>query len=211
MHGLTRRQEQTLDLIRNSIAERGYPPTLREIGLEMGIASTNGVNDHLRALERKGHIRREDMKSRALTLVKPVDKAVVTAGDSIEIQVVDRILADAPLLSADHVIDRIGVDPKLIDGSAHVFGLRVSGNGMIERGILAGDYVLVRHQGNAERGNVVVALVGDEAIVRSYYPDRDYMRLQPENAAMAPVLVRMSDWKRTMLVGKVVGLWRRFT
>jgi len=209
MQGLTKRQEQTLDFIRSSIDQRGYPPPLREIGEHRGIRSTNGVNDHLRALERKGYLRREDMKSRALRLVE--DEAPKTSPsdeDLIEIQIVGRVAAGLPLLAEENVIDTVHVDRMLVKGGRDVFGLRVAGDSMIEAGILSGDYIFVRKQSHADRGEIVVALIGDEATVKYYFPERDYVRFQPANAQMAPILVRATDFKSTMLLGKVVGVYR---
>jgi len=214
MQGLTKRQEQTLDFIRKSIEERGYPPTLREIGESMGIRSTNGVNDHLRALERKGYLRREDMKSRALKLVEdPAPAAAARApasdDDMVEIAVLGRVAAGLPLLAEENVVDTVRVDRMLVRGGRDVFGLRVAGDSMIEAGIFGGDYIFVRKQATAERGDIVVALIGDEATVKYFYPERDYVRFQPANAKMAPILVRATDFKSTMLLGKVVGVYRR--
>ncbi len=214
MQGLTKRQEQTLDFIRSSIESRGYPPTLREIGEHMGIRSTNGVNDHLRALERKGYLRREDMKSRALKLVEDSMPTPIRSGggsdeDVIDIPVVGRVAAGLPLLAEENVVDTVRVDRMLVRGGREVFGLRVTGDSMIEAGILAGDYIFVRKQSTADRGDVVVALIGDEATVKHFYPERDYVRFQPANSKMAPILVRASDFKSTMLLGKVVGVYRR--
>ncbi len=216
MQGLTARQEQTLDFIRQSIQERGYPPTLREIGEYMGIRSTNGVNDHLRALERKGYLRREDMKSRALKLVSGMSNASPVAApvrdedeDMVEVRVLGRVAAGLPLLAEENVIDTVRVDRMLVRGGREVFGLRVTGDSMIEAGIMSGDYIFVKKQSTAERGDIVVALIGDEATVKYFHPERDYVRFQPANAQMAPILVRASDFKSTMLLGKVVGVYRR--
>jgi len=210
MQGLTKRQEQTLDFIRKSIEERGYPPTLREIGEYMGIRSTNGVNDHLRALERKGYLRREDMKSRALKLVHDSEPANRTSDDDmVEVQVLGRVAAGLPLFAEENVVDTIRVDRMLVRGGREVFGLRVTGDSMVDAGILSGDYIFVKKQSSADRGEIVVALIGDEATVKYYYPERDYVRFQPANSQMAPILVRASDFKSTMLLGKVVGVYRR--
>jgi repressor LexA len=211
MQGLTKRQEQTLDFIRRSIEERGYPPTLREIGEYMGIRSTNGVNDHLRALERKGYLRREDMKSRALKLVDDVMARQSRPDDdtTFEVQVLGRVAAGLPLLAQENVVDTIRVDRMLVRGGRDVFGLRVTGDSMVDAGILSGDYIFVNKQPTAERGDIVVALIGDEATVKYFYPERDYVRFQPANAQMAPILVRAADFKPTMLLGKVVGVYRR--
>jgi len=212
MQGLTKRQAQTLEFIRKSILERGYPPTLREIGEFMGIRSTNGVNDHLRALERKGYLRREDMKSRALKLIDEVPAGPPKAnddGDIIDVRVLGRVAAGLPLLAEENVIDSVRIDRMLVRGGRDVFGLRVTGDSMIEAGILSGDYVFVRKQSTAERGDIVVALIGDEATIKHYYPERDYVRFQPANSQMAPILVRATDFRSTMLLGKVIGVYRR--
>ncbi|HXK18809.1 MAG TPA: transcriptional repressor LexA [Polyangiaceae bacterium] len=213
MQGLTKRQEQTLDFIRSSIEDRGYPPTLREIGEHMGIRSTNGVNDHLRALERKGYLTREDMKSRALKLVQddspPPANKLNADDDLIEVRVLGRVAAGLPLYAEENVIDTVRVDRMLVRGGREVFGLRVTGDSMIDAGILSGDYIFVKKQSTADRGDIVVALIGDEATVKYFYPERDYVRFQPANGQMAPILVRASDFKSTMLLGKVVGVYRR--
>jgi repressor LexA len=213
MQGLTDRQHQVLEYIRSSIAHRGYPPTLREIGAHMGIRSTNGVNDHLRALERKGYLTREDMKSRAL---RPCDTeslpVSVPANDEeglVEVQILGRVAAGLPLLAEENVLDTVRIDRTLVRGGREVFGLRVTGDSMIDAGIFSGDYIFVRKQLTAQRGDVVVALIGDEATVKYYFPERDYVRFQPANAQMAPILVRATDFKPTMLLGVVVGVYRR--
>jgi len=228
MQGLTKRQAQTLDFIRQSIEERGYPPTLREIGESMGIRSTNGVNDHLRALERKGYLSREDMKSRALRLVSrdseapasangaqgsgaPGSAANGVAGDDnlLDVQILGRVAAGLPLLAEENVVDTVRIDRMLVRGGREVFGLRVQGDSMVNAGILNGDYIFVRKQASAEPGEIVVALIGDEATVKYYHPERDYVRFQPANDHMAPILVRASDFRPTMLLGIVVGVYRR--
>jgi repressor LexA len=226
MQGLTQRQQMVLDFIRQSITDRGYPPTLREIGARMGIRSTNGVNDHLRALERKGYLTREDMKSRALRPTglggngqsADAGAALGAAGagllpanddDLVEIQVLGRVAAGLPLFAEEHVIDTVRIDRGLLKGGREVFGLRVQGDSMIDAGILSGDYIFVRKQLTASRGDIVVALIGDEATVKYFYPEKDYVRFQPANKTMAPILVRAIDFKPTMLLGVVVGVFRR--
>ncbi len=220
MVNLTQRQQMVLDFIRQSISDRGYPPTLREIGAKMGIRSTNGVNDHLRALERKGYLTREDMKSRAL---RPIDieetngakearqlSFISTAeNDMVEIQVLGRVAAGLPLLAEENVIDTVRIDRGLLRGGKEVFGLKVQGDSMIEAGILTGDYIFVRKQLTAQRGDIVVALIGEEATVKYYEPERDYVRFQPANKDMAPILVRAADFRSTMILGVVVGVFRR--
>jgi repressor LexA len=217
MQGLTQRQQMVLDFIRQSISDRGYPPTLREIGARMGIRSTNGVNDHLRALERKGYLTREDMKSRALRPTGLGTPAVAEDGpaapandvDLVEIQVLGRVAAGLPLLAEEHVVDTVRVDRTLLKGGREVFGLKVHGDSMIDAGILSGDYIFVKKQLTASRGEVVVALIGDEATVKYYFPEKDHVRFQPANKNMAPIYVRAADFKPTMLLGVVVGVYRR--
>jgi repressor LexA len=226
MQGLTDRQQQVLRYIRQSINERGYPPTLREIGAHMGIRSTNGVNDHLRALERKGYLTREDMKSRALRprdlepapSSRPDGPTVPADGaapandqgeDMVEIPVLGRIAAGLPLLAEEHVLDTVRIERNLVRGGRDVFGLRVNGDSMIEAGIFNGDYIFVKKQLTATRGDIVVALIGDEATVKYYFPEKDYIRFQPANAKMAPILVRATDFRPTMLLGLVVGVYRK--
>lgn len=220
MQGLTQRQQMVLDFIRQSIVDRGYPPTLREIGARMGIRSTNGVNDHLRALERKGYLTREDMKSRALRptnietqgIAAPLDGLIEPAAndtDLVEIPVVGRVAAGLPLLAEEHVIDTVRIDRNLVKGGREVFGLKVHGDSMIEAGILNGDYIFVKKQLTAARGEIVVALIGDEATVKYYFPEKDHVRFQPANKNMAPIYVRAGDFKPTMLLGVVVGVFRR--
>ncbi len=219
MQGLTERQQQVLSYIRDSITQRGYPPTLREIGAHMGIRSTNGVNDHLRALERKGYLTREDMKSRALRPINLPDSGASELGadaraanddaSMVEIPVLGRIAAGAPILAEENVEATLRVDRDMVRGGREVFALRVQGDSMIEAGILSGDTIFVRKQNTASRGEIVCALIGDEATVKHYYPEKDYVRFQPANAAMAPILVRASDFKPTMLLGVVVGVFRK--
>jgi repressor LexA len=217
VQGLTDRQQQVLHYIRQSIHERGYPPTLREIGAHMGIRSTNGVNDHLRALERKGYLTREDMKSRAL---RPIDlqaelplstleAKAENDDDILSIPVVGRIAAGLPILAEEHILDTVRIERSMVRGGRDVFGLRVNGDSMIEAGIFNGDYIFVRKQLAAQRGDIVVALIGDEATVKYYYPEKDYIAFKPANQHMAPILVRATDFRPTMLLGVVVGVYRK--
>jgi repressor LexA len=191
----------------------------------MGIRSTNGVNDHLRALERKGYLTREDMKSRALRPAPFVDgeersdrsgsshgsgsERPANDVDLVEIPVVGRVAAGLPLLAEEQIIDTVRIDRTLVRGGREVFGLKVHGDSMIDAGILNGDYIFVRKQLTANRGDIVVALIGDEATVKYYFPEKDHVRFQPANKAMAPIYVRSTDFRPTMLLGVVVGVFRR--
>ena len=220
---LTDRQKAILDFITQSIEERGYPPTLREIGEHFGIRSTNGVNDHLRALEKKGHLQREDLKSRALRPVgtQPASATAVRVGgdprlaDIVEVPVVGRVAAGLPLLAVENVQDTVHVDKFFIGQTREVFALRVKGESMIEDGIFDGDYIFVKKQLQASRGDIVVAMIsgaaGDEATVKRYYPEGDHIRFQPANARMQPIIVRKKDFRSVNLIGVVVGVYRKMT
>jgi repressor LexA len=225
MEALTHRQQMVLDFIKESITDRGYPPTLREIGARMGIRSTNGVNDHLRALERKGYLKREDMKSRALRPISTTNgvQLPLPSGapsnnvhgdaphvdeDMVEIPIVGRVAAGQPILAEESIIDNVKIDRGLVRGGRDVFGLKVQGDSMVDAGILSGDYIFIRKQLTAAKGDIVVALIGDEATVKYYPPEKDYVRFQPANKSMAPILVRAVDFKQTMLLGVVIGLYR---
>ena len=214
---MTQRQQMVLDFIRQSITDRGYPPTLREIRARMGIRSTHGVNDHLRALQRKGYLTREDMKSRALRPTNLGTQMLDGAAgaepandvDLVEISILGRVAAGLPLLAEEQVIDTVRIDRSLVRGGREVFGLKVHGDSMIDAGILNGDYIFVKKQLTANRGDIVVALIGDEATVKYYFPEKDHVRFQPANKTMAPIYVRSADFKPTMLLGIVVGIFRR--
>jgi repressor LexA len=207
-----------LKYIESSITERGYPPTLREIGNFMGIRSTNGVNDHLRALERKGYLAREDMKSRALRPTRNGDGESLTRGttltsvemeDMIEVPILGRVAAGQLTEAIQHPEDTVRVDRMMVGGARDVFGLRVSGESMIDAGIHNGDYVFVKKQIEARKGEIIVALVGDEATCKYYYPEADHIRLVPANETMQDIIIPKTDWRSTHVLGVVVGLYRR--
>lgn len=201
---LTTRQRDILDFIQSSIGKRGYPPTLREIGSHFGIRSTNGVNDHLRALEKKGYLHREDLKSRAL---RPVDAP--EGVETVEVPVIGKVAAGQPLLAVQNVEDTVKVDRVFLGQTREVFALRVKGDSMIEDGILDGDYVFVRKQLQAKTGEIVVAMIGDEATVKRYYPEGDQIRFQPANARLEPIFVRKRDFRSVNIIGVVVGVYRK--
>lgn len=198
---LTPRQREVLDFITECIDARGFPPTLREIGSQFGIRSTNGVNDHLKALERKGYLAREDLKSRALrpTHAKPV----------VQVPLIGRVAAGQPVLAVENVESTFKLDQALIGAAGEHFALRVDGESMIEDGIFDGDIVFVRPQSNARAGETVVALVDDEATVKRFYPEGKRVRLQPANASMQPIYVDRDDGRDLRLLGVVVGVYRQ--
>lgn len=222
---LTQRQRDILDFISASIAERGFPPTLREIGEHFHIRSTNGVNDHLKALEKKGHLRREDLKSRAMRPVLPDGNGevvplhrspmgtgvmeAVSGDDMAEVPILGRVAAGQPILAVEQATDTVRIDRVLIGGHREVFGLRIVGESMIEDGILDGDYVFVKKAPSARPGEIVVAMIEGEATVKRYYPEGDTIRFQPANSNMRPIIVRKDEFKSVDIIGVVVGVYRK--
>jgi repressor LexA len=204
---LTDRQKAVLDFISRSIEKRGYPPTLREIGEHMGIRSTNGVNDHLKALEKKGYLEREDLKSRALRPIS-LDGAGPT-GQMVEVPILGRVAAGEPILAIEQAEDTVKVDRFFLGNNREVFALKIKGDSMIEAGIYDGDYIFVKKQLQANRGDIVVAMINDEATVKYFHPDGDQIEFRPANSAMKPIIVRKRDFKSVNLIGLVVGVYRR--
>jgi repressor LexA len=222
---LTQRQRDILDFISASIVERGFPPTLREIGEHFNIRSTNGVNDHLKALEKKGHLRREDLKSRAMRPVLPDGSGevvplrrppmgtgvmeVVADDDMAEIPILGRVAAGQPILAVEQATDTVRIDRVLLGGHKEVFGLRIVGESMIEDGILDGDYVFVNKTPAARAGDIVVAMIDGEATVKRYFPEGDTIRFQPANSNMQPIIVRKAEFRSVDIIGIVVGVYRK--
>jgi repressor LexA len=205
---LTERQQAIYDFIAETIRSRGAPPTIREIMDVFGINSTNGVRTTLAALEKKGHIRRHPRLSRGIELVDYVEPARLSA-DLREVPLIGRVAAGEPILATQNIESTLIVDKSLMPASGDIFALRIHGESMRNAGILDGDIVLARHQESAERGDIVVALLGEEATVKRYAPDSDCIRLLPENDAFEPIVVS-HDAEDFSIAGKVVGLMRRF-
>lgn len=198
---LTAKQRRVLEYLTEMVRTRGYPPTLGEIGERFGIRSTNGVRAHLRALEKKGYIRRRARTSRGIELVVPLAFRIPPEGCA-EVPVVGRVAAGIPILAVENIERTLVLDKDLVKGEG-CFALRVKGDSMIEDGILDGDYVLVRPQPSAENGDIVVALLEDEATVKRFYKEKGQVRLQPANAGMTPLFV-----KEARILGKVIALVR---
>ncbi|MGH2350586.1 MAG: transcriptional repressor LexA [Chloroflexota bacterium] len=212
---LTERQRRVLELIAERTAEAGRPPTLREIGQELGIASTNGVRDHLQALIEKGYLRRDERSARGIRLLRSADGEVLDdrspasrgAGrDVTYVPVLGRVAAGQPVLADQNVEQHLAVDRSIIrDGD--VFALRVKGDSMRDAGILDGDYVFVRQQSSAQPREIVVALLDDETTVKRFVPAGDSIRLEAENPAYPPIVVRRDD-PRLSILGKVAAVLR---
>ncbi len=209
---LTNRQSQILDYITSSISDRGFPPTLREIGEFFGIKSTNGVNDHLKALEKKGFLLRDHLKSRAM---RPVKQGTITPlnlpiNENLQaVPILGRVAAGEPLLAVESVEDTVQVDSFFLGGHREVFGLRVVGESMIEDGIHNGDYIFVKKTSSANKGDTVVAMIEGEATVKRYYPEGDKIRFQPANCNMEPIYVHKSEFRSVDIIGIVVGVYRK--
>jgi repressor LexA len=220
---LTERQEKILAFIKKSIQDQGYPPTIREIGEHFGIRSTNGVNDHLKALERKGYLLRGELKSRALSVIEGGrsqagrfprlsrrELSAVGDGDVVEVPVVGKVAAGEPILAQENITDHVRIDSVLLgDGGRRVFALRVSGDSMIGDGIFDGDYIFVRKQLHAAPGEIVVAMIEDEATVKRFYPEGDRVRFQPSNPRLKPIYVSRDDFRETQIIGVVIGVYRK--
>jgi repressor LexA len=197
---LTKRQQEIFEYVKRYGAEHGYPPTVRDIGKAIGLTSSSTVHAHLANLEKLGLLRRDPTKPRAIeVLVDKAKSAVVPSG----LPVVGQVAAGQPVLAEENIEEYVPVPP-IAGGDEGEFVLRVTGDSMINAGIFEGDYVVVRPQDTATDGEIVVALVGEEATVKRFYREDDHVRLQPENDALAPI--RSRDVK---LLGRVVGVCRR--
>ena len=199
---MTSRQQEIFQFIKRYASKYGYPPTVREIGKAVGLASSSTVHAHLANLEKYGVLRRDPTKPRAIELLfDKAKKAVVP--DEGALPLVGRVAAGAPVLAEENIEDYVQV-PAVAGGDEGEYVLQVSGESMRDAGILAGDYVVVRRQDSAADGDIVVALLGDEATVKRFFRERDHVRLQPENASMEPI--RSRD---VQVLGRVVGVFRK--
>jgi repressor LexA len=206
---LTKRQQEIFDFIKKYSAKYGYPPTVRDIGKAVGLASSSTVHAHLANLEKLGLLRRDPSKPRAIELL---DRAVEAVGSAVEdvrevlaprgLPVVGTVAAGAPILAEENIEEYVQV-PEPAGASEGEYVLRVRGESMKDIGMLPGDYVVVRPQDDAADGEIVVALVGEEATVKRFFREQDHIRLQPENSEMEPIRSR-----EVRVLGRVVGLFR---
>lgn len=219
---LTERQQRVLQFIETQIKKNGYPPTIREIGKHLGIKSTNGVNDHLNALERKGYVKRQDHKSRTLAILQPTASKAEPArklhlvemddDDIIEVPLLGKVAAGAPLLAEENREDTVKISSFFLGRGTRqekVFALRVVGESMIDDGIYDGDFLFVKKQPSARAGEIVVAMIEGEATVKRFFPEGDRIRFQPANARMEPIFVNKRDFRQTDILGVVVGVYRK--
>ena len=210
---LTPRQQNILQFIINEVETRGYPPAVREIGREVGLSSSSTVHAHLTTLENKGYIQRDPTKPRAIMILRnpdgsafniagevpPVDS---THDEMVDLPVLGNVAAGEPIFADENVEDKITFPMRFVrdEGS---FMLRIRGESMIKVGIMDGDYIIVAPQQTAQNGEIVVALIGDEATCKTFYFEKNMVRLQPENDDMEPIYV-----ENPMIIGKVIGVYR---
>jgi repressor LexA len=214
MTSLTQRQRDALDVIRQSLRERGIPPTLREIAVAMGIRSRSNhvVRDHLKALERKGYIALDTCRARGIKLMNEPGRPGFTglkAGD-VRVPVLGRITTERPVLQQP-IVEIVTIHRRMLHNRTDVFGFRVTGNAMSHAGILHGDCVFVTPEVTIASGKIVLVTFGEEAFVRYYFPERTFVRFQPANNGMSATYVHREDFKPSMLLGQVIGVFRLVT
>ena len=192
-----------LDYIERETSSTGVPPSIRQIGAALGISSTNGVRLHLQALQKKGYIRRSQRTSRGIVSLNRLSNAVSpSCSTTVDIPILGRVAAGMPIMAAENREGSLTLDASLIKNQES-FALKVNGDSMIDAGILDGDIVVVRLQQGADNGDIVVALMGEEATVKRFYREKDKIRLQPENPTMEPIYSTDVD-----ICGKVIALVR---
>ena len=197
---LTDKQQQILEFIKHRILEKGYPPAVREICQAVHLRSTSSVHSHLETLERKGYIRRDPTKPRAIEIID--DDFNLARREIVHIPIVGTITAGEPILAVENIEDYFPMQPDFIS-SRDTFMLHVRGESMINAGIMDGDLVIVQQQPTADNGDIVVAMIDDSATVKRFYKEDGHYRLQPENDAMDPIIV-----PEVSIIGKVIGLYR---
>jgi repressor LexA len=201
---LSKRQEDILNFIKEEVKKKGYPPSVREIGKAVGLASSSTVHGHLARLESKGLIRRDPTKPRAIEILDQDHENAVQK--TVNVPLVGKVTAGLPISAVENIEDYFPLPESLLPADEHVFMLEVAGDSMIEAGIHDGDFVIVRQQKTANNGDIVVAMTEeDEATVKRFYKENGYIRLQPENSAMDPIIV-----PNVTILGKVIALYRRF-
>ncbi|PKM79770.1 MAG: repressor LexA [Firmicutes bacterium HGW-Firmicutes-14] len=198
---LTSRQLAILNFIKKELRKKGYPPSVREIGQAVGLSSSSTVHGHLAHLEKKGYIRRDPTKPRAIEVLEGDGNFI--RKEIVNVPIIGKVTAGQPILAVENVEDTFPLPVDFVNND-NVFILSVRGDSMINAGILDGDYVMVRQQSHAKNGDIVVALLEDEATVKTFYKEKDYIRLQPENPALTPIYT--TDVK---VLGKVIGVFRR--
>ena len=204
---LTSTQKKVLDFLINHTKDKGFPPTLREIGSHFGLIGPKAPQKTLAILERKGFIRRVPGVSRGIEIMGGPPLLPTLAGQILSVPIIGSVRAGEPILAIENIEGYINLDQSLAS-SEDVFLLRVRGDSMIEAHIQDGDFALVQPQPNAENGEIVVALIEDEATIKRIFKKRDFIRLEPANPKMEPIVVKKGE-KKVTIVGKVVGIFRK--
>ncbi|GIN70370.1 LexA repressor [Bacillus sp. J14TS2] len=203
MTKLSKRQQDIIDFIKNEVKSKGYPPSVREIGQAVGLASSSTVHGHLARLEKKGLIRRDPTKPRAIEILQ-VEEDNIPRQRTINVPIVGKVTAGLPISAIENIEEYFPLPEQLVPDDEQIFMLEIVGESMIETGILDGDYVIVRQQQTANNNDIVVAMTEDnEATVKRFFKEKDYFRLQPENSSMEPIIL-----KDVSILGKVIGLYR---
>lgn len=197
-------QMRILDFVNNTVKIKGYPPSVREICSALDIKSTSTVHNYLSRLEKEGLIIKDPTKPRAIKVLNKNANDAINES-FVEVPLIGKVTAGEPIFAVENITDTFMLPESFCPGS-ELFMLRVEGQSMIEAGIFNGDYVLVKKQSSAENGDIVVALLGDEATVKTFYREKDYIRLQPQNKTMKPIIVRQD----IIILGKVTGVFRFF-
>jgi repressor LexA len=205
MAKLSKRQQDILDFIKSEVKTKGYPPSVREIGEAVGLASSSTVHGHLARLEGKGLIRRDPTKPRAIEILDQDENSQIPNAPVVNVPIVGKVTAGQPITAIENVEEYFPLPERLAPADEQLFMLEVMGDSMIEAGILDGDYVIVRQQNTANNGEIVVAMTEeDEATVKRFFKETDYFRLQPENSMLDPIIL-----KNVTILGKVVGVYRQ--
>lgn len=199
---LSERQISILDYIKKEIRAKGYPPSVREIGKAVGLSSSSTVHGHLNVLEQKGYIRRDPTKPRAIEVTDGEYCHILK--EMVNIPIIGKITAGQPILAVENVEDTFPVPLDFIGSKNYLFMLNVFGDSMVEAGIYDGDYVIIEKTSYAENGDIVAALIDDEATIKRFFKENGHIRLQPENRYMSPIIV-----DEAKILGKVVGLFRK--
>ncbi|MHA6484010.1 transcriptional repressor LexA [Paenibacillus sp. strain BS8-2] len=204
MSKISKRQNSILEFIKQEVRDKGYPPSVREIAEAVGLLSSSTVHGHLDRLEKKGFIRRDPTKPRAIEILSQDDNDNVIHMPVAQVPIVGKVTAGIPITATENIEDYFPLPAHYVGDNNNVFILNVIGESMIEAGIHNGDYVIVRQQQTANNGDIVVAMTeDDEATVKTFYKEKDHIRLQPENDTMEPL--RLSN---VTILGKVIGLFR---
>jgi len=206
MAKLSKRQQEILDFIKKEVQTKGYPPSVREIGEAVGLASSSTVHGHLARLESKGFIRRDPTKPRAIEILTGDSTQVMNPSNVVNVPVIGKVTAGQPITAIENVEEYFPLPERLVSPDDQVFILEIMGDSMIEAGILDGDYVIVRQQQTANNGDIVVAMTDEhEATVKRFFKEKNSVRLQPENSNMEPIILR-----NVTILGKVIGVYRMF-